>query len=349
MWKAIVSAALLAQHANAQAMLRFACSQLVIERTDPIVNPGAIYTPHLHQIVGGNSFNITMDPDTHDLPGQSTCTSCSFKEDLSNYWTAVLMYRNSDGQFIRVPTTGNGGPQGKLIHPNGGMDLYYIPGAAGLQAFKPGFRMIAGDAGNTDSSKVMRSAICHRCWTSPTESQFVGGAPCTGQDTVDIPSDKRCKMIRQTLIFPTCWDGKNLDSPNHQDHMAYGGGYAGANGGSRNCPATHPIRTPQIMYEIMWNVTEFTNDPKWPTQGPAYVLSTGGGGAGTHGDYVFGWKDDSLQKAMDNRCNLNRDCPAAGLHAQTPEEYAKCTIPQQAVEQVDGFQTELKTTGMITK
>lgn len=40
--------------------LRFACSQLVIERTDPIVNPGIRPTPHMHQIVGGNSFNITV-------------------------------------------------------------------------------------------------------------------------------------------------------------------------------------------------------------------------------------------------------------------------------------------------
>ncbi|KAK3950586.1 hypothetical protein QBC32DRAFT_346129 [Pseudoneurospora amorphoporcata] len=48
-------------------MLRFACSQLVIDRVDPLVNPGLRYTPHLHQIVGGNSFDLTMDPNSHDL------------------------------------------------------------------------------------------------------------------------------------------------------------------------------------------------------------------------------------------------------------------------------------------
>jgi hypothetical protein len=353
MWKAIVTAALLAQYANAQAMLRFACSQLVVERTDPIVNPGAIYTPHLHQIVGGNSFNITMDPTSHDLPSQSTCTSCSFKEDLSNYWTAVLMYRSGDGKFMRVPTTGNGGPQGKLEHPTsgpgkGGMDIYYIPNPArGKQvAFKKGFRMIAGDAGNKDASKVKKNMLCHRCWTSPNESQFVGGAPCTGSDTVEIPTSKTCQMIRQTLIFPTCWDGKNLDSPNHQDHMAYSGGYGGANGGG-SCPSTHPIPTPQIMYEIMWNVTEFTKRSDFGSN--PYTLSMGLGGSAIHGDYVFGWKDDTLQKAMDNGCNLNRDCAAAGIHFQQPSEYSKCTIAQQAPENVDGFLDQLPVSGMITK
>lgn len=39
---------------------------------------------------------------------------------------------------------------------------------------------------------------------------------------------------------------------------------------------------------------------------------------------------------MDNNCNLNSDCPRAGLHAQKPEVYSACTKSQQAVEKVDG-------------
>lgn len=129
----VVAAALLAQHAAAQNMLRFACSQLVVDRVDPIVNPGMQYTPHLHQIVGGNSFNITMDPNTHDL-ASSTCTSCSFKEDKSNYWTAVMFFHHKNGTYKRVPQVGNGGPQGQLVN-KGGLDVYYIPSGK-VTAFK---------------------------------------------------------------------------------------------------------------------------------------------------------------------------------------------------------------------
>jgi hypothetical protein len=117
--------ALLAQYGAAQNMLRFACSQLVVDRVDPLVNPGMKYTPHLHQIVGGNSFNITMDPSTHDLTS-STCTSCSFAQDKSNYWTAVMFFKAKNGTYHRVPQVGNGGPQGQLQN-NGGLDVYYIP------------------------------------------------------------------------------------------------------------------------------------------------------------------------------------------------------------------------------
>jgi hypothetical protein len=111
----------------------------------------------------------------------------------------------------RVPQIGNGGPQGKLIN-DGGLDIYYIPSGK-TTAFKKGFRMLVGSATNTDTSKVKLSNICHRCWTSASESQFVGGAPCSGSDTVAIPKDPKCKLIRQTFIFPTCWNGKDLDSP----------------------------------------------------------------------------------------------------------------------------------------
>lgn len=62
--------------------------------------------------------------------------------------------------------------------------------------------MLAGTATNTNAGAVTKGNICHRCWTAASESTFVGGAPCTGSDTVDIPQDASCKMIRQTIIFP---------------------------------------------------------------------------------------------------------------------------------------------------
>ncbi|KAK7757508.1 hypothetical protein SLS62_000523 [Diatrype stigma] len=347
-WAALAAgAALFAPLASGQFnMLRFACSQLVVERTDPLVNPGMLYTPHLHQIVGGNSFNATMDPETYDMPGTSTCTSCSFAEDMSNYWTAVMFFKHANGSYHRVKQVGNGGPQGRLVN-DGGLDVYYIPSGK-VTAFTPGFRMLAGNAANTDPSKVQGSNICHRCWTSTSDTPFVGGAPCTGSDTVDIPADPSCKMIRQTIIFPTCWDGKNLDSPDHQSHVAYSSG-SGATGGGA-CPSTHPVKLPQVMYELMWDVSEYADRSMWPTDGSSpFVYSMNIGGPAAHGDYVFGWKGDSLQKAMDSGCNLNVDCPAAGLHAQQPDQYNACKKDQQAPEDVDGWLAEMPMGQMAIK
>lgn len=51
-WTSTVALALLAP---ANALLRFPCAQLVIDRLDPLVTPGMAPSPHLHQIVGGVS------------------------------------------------------------------------------------------------------------------------------------------------------------------------------------------------------------------------------------------------------------------------------------------------------
>ena len=138
-WKALTLALFVkyvASQAGRAPMLRFQCSQLVVDRLDPLVNPGIIPSSHLHQIVGGNSFNASMDPATHDLPTVSTCTTCTFAEDFSNYWTAVMFFHHKNGSYIRVPQTGNGGPQGKLDNSKGGLDVYYIPSGK-VTAFKP--------------------------------------------------------------------------------------------------------------------------------------------------------------------------------------------------------------------
>jgi hypothetical protein len=81
----LLHALVLAGGAQAQggaAMMRFACSQLTVERLDPLVNPGLVGSPHTHQIVGGNSFKADMQPGEHDLVAKSTCTTCTFSEDF---------------------------------------------------------------------------------------------------------------------------------------------------------------------------------------------------------------------------------------------------------------------------
>jgi hypothetical protein len=45
--------------APAQAgLLRFGCAQLTVQRLDPLVNPGANPSPHIHQIIGGVSHSL---------------------------------------------------------------------------------------------------------------------------------------------------------------------------------------------------------------------------------------------------------------------------------------------------
>ena len=50
-----VTATAVALAAPASALLRFGCSQLTVSRIDPLVNPGVVPSPPLHQIIGGVS------------------------------------------------------------------------------------------------------------------------------------------------------------------------------------------------------------------------------------------------------------------------------------------------------
>lgn len=117
--KAYVAAIAAAQVATAQELMRFGCSQLTIDRIDPLVNPGSLPSPHVHQVIGGNSFNVSMAPDAHDLPSQSTCTSCVYSEDFSNYWTANVYFKARNGSYKLVPQFANLG-----INVKGGMTVY---------------------------------------------------------------------------------------------------------------------------------------------------------------------------------------------------------------------------------
>ncbi|KAH8665065.1 hypothetical protein BGZ60DRAFT_470745 [Tricladium varicosporioides] len=310
----------MAQHVSAFAtapMLRFSCSQLVVERLDPL-------------IVGGNAFNVSMDP-RNDLPALSTCTSCTLSEDFSNYWTAVLYFRARNGTFKRVPQIGNQ----FLEEANGGITVYYIPpydGHTNVTAFRQGFRMIVGNPMNRKNTSTAEAlSMSYRCFEKNWGQ--IDTYPGGGNDTRNLPNYPCPGGIRVNNFFPTCWDGVNLDSPDHKSHVAYPSSGRFENNGP--CPSTHPVKIPQLMYETVWDTREFNDKSLWPDDGSQpFVFSMGDPtGWGHHGDYVFGWKGDALQRAMDNFCHV--DCPH--LKNQTYEQANKCTQAPVVHEQIDGW------------
>ena len=128
----------LAKRQGGTTMLRFGCTQVVIDRLDPLVNPGQVPAAHMHQIVGGNAFNATMEGD---VGARGTCTTCEMSEDFSNYWTAVLYFKHpQNGSYHRVPVVNNAA---LAAGTTGGMTIYYLQesfnsnGNQKITAFKP--------------------------------------------------------------------------------------------------------------------------------------------------------------------------------------------------------------------
>ncbi|KEZ45896.1 hypothetical protein SAPIO_CDS1272 [Scedosporium apiospermum] len=320
----LATASLLAVEAG---VLRFSCSQLVVDRLDPLVNPGQLPSPHLHQIVGGNSFNVTMDP-TKDISVTSSCTTCQFSEDLSNYWTAVMFFKARNGTYRRIPLMGNIG----FEQANGGVTVYYLNSARGnakVTAFPPGYRMLVGDANYRTKEEAQRfRQLTYTCLTSPGTRSG---------ETLEFPNKPCPYGIMVNVRFPTCWDGKNLDSADHMSHVSYPESGTFESGGP--CPATHPIKVPQVFLEAIWDTRPYNDKALWPEDGSQpFVWSFGDDtGYGNHGDYVFGWKGDALQRAMDANCNVN--CPT--LKSQSLQEGNKCAVQPMVNEDIDGWLTSL--------
>ncbi|KAK4225662.1 hypothetical protein QBC38DRAFT_482434 [Podospora fimiseda] len=323
-------------------MLRFGCHQLVIDRIDPLVNPGAIPSPHQHQIVGGDAFNASMPLE--DIAALSTCTGCSYSEDFSNYWTSNLYFRARNGTYKRVPQMPNRLFFEDYFTPqtNGGLTAYYVsPGQNMVQAFTPGFRMFFGDATlRSQPAQNLSTQTCFRCFNAP---DFGGDefAPCQDPrvDTWHLPQIPCPGGIRSNIVFPTCWDGKRLDSPDHKAHVAYpieGPHLFDANGTAEKCPCSHPVKIPQVMLEIIWDTREFNDPELWPEDGSQpFVLSTGDTtGYSQHADYVFGWRGDELQKGMEAGC-IAAQCP--GLKVQSVEKAAGCVVARLVDEDFDGW------------
>ncbi|KAB5517492.1 hypothetical protein GE09DRAFT_978905 [Coniochaeta sp. 2T2.1] len=321
-----VAAALVAP---AQAALRFGCSTLTIQRLDPLVEPDKIPSAHLHQIVGGNAFNATMEGDVGE---RGSCTTCTFTEDFSNYWTAVMFFKHpTNGSYKRVPIMQNTALPNGI---NGGMTVYYTQqdfnsnGNQKITSFKPGFRMVVGSptTNSLDAAKGhigLRFVCLQDKGTRFPELPDFPTAPCKGG-------------IMTVHHFPSCWDGKNLDSPDHMSHMYNTAKEAFQPAGP--CPASHPVRMPQVAYETLWDTAQFNSMWDSKTQPNPFVLSfaTDNKGYGTHADYLFGWKGDSLQRAMDSSCMFQACENGKPLKSQNVAAMNKCSIKTLVNENIDG-------------
>ncbi len=74
-----------------------------------------------------------------------------------------------------------------------------------------GFPMTVGSPStNTLTSARTHPGLRYTCLQS---------ALTRGAETPDFPSKPCAAGIMAIHHFPACWDGKNLDSPDHQSHM----------------------------------------------------------------------------------------------------------------------------------
>ncbi|KAI9759784.1 MAG: hypothetical protein M4579_002083 [Chaenotheca gracillima] len=300
----------------AAAYWKLPCSKpLVTERADPVVSPGKV-SGHVHTIMGGDAFNFAMN---YDDTQKSTCSTCKVNGDFSNYWVPSLYYKAQNGSFISV-------------EQNGGSLIYYLvrPDFTGqkLVAFPEGFQMVAGDPFRRSfNESIPEQAISFACLGS------------NSAETNGLPNYNCPDGIRAQVFFPSCWNGKDLDSDDHKSHIVYPSVY---NAGV--CPEGFGHRTISLFYEVIWHTEDFAD--QWYGDSQPFVFSNGDPtGYGYHGDFVNGWDVDLLQDAI-NTCTSGNtgyagqgdinDCAVLKAKFYDDDTMNGCILPPSVDETVDG-------------
>jgi len=273
------------------------CDPLTLQRSDPILQPG-IPSQHVHSIVGGNAFQRNM-PGPMDA-AKADSTTCDKGIDHSNYWVPQLYHYRPDKMWEMVPFGHNA-----VYYQLRACD--YAPGLRNCatskipMAFPDGFRMVAGDPlrrTQNDSDPAQR-AVHMVCLTFDGDGVGVSSTQGPGFPT------GHCDKMRAEVYFPSCWDGKNLDSPDHKSHMSYPaiGDY---NGGV--CPESHPVALFSLFYEFFFDTGTFTDNK--------FAFANGDPTAfGFHGDFIMGWTNRTLLQTAHRDCITAANCPKLGNQA----------------------------------
>ncbi|KAI9149471.1 hypothetical protein HJFPF1_11524 [Paramyrothecium foliicola] len=321
---------------SANAFWRMECPGRVgLARIDPIMNPGAFST-HVHAIHGSSGFSQTSL--TSDLLA-ADCTSCRVTQDKSSYWHPAMYFEDgATGEY-------------ELVNQVGGMLAYYLLNGENITAFPPGFRMMSGDnerrtytAGDPSKPDPEKSV-----WAAMKQTgQDVLAQRALGFNCLNYAKDPEATLyrhympekpyldanckdgLRLEVMFPSCWNGQDLDSDNHRSHVAFPDLVM-----TGTCPEGFDVRLPSLLYETIWDTSAFEG------RNGRFVLANGDTtGYGYHGDFIMGWEEAFLQQAVDTCTNASgriEDCPLFDIIDEPTAKKCEIKVPEAlASEEVEG-------------
>ncbi|KAH8722679.1 hypothetical protein GQ44DRAFT_657897, partial [Phaeosphaeriaceae sp. PMI808] len=211
--------------------------------------------------------------------------------------------------------------------------LYYLqrpdPSTEKLYAYPEGFRMIAGDSTKRNGSNDLA-----------TKGVSFACLGANQPETNNLPNYNCPHGLRAQIFFPSCWNGKDVDSTDHKSHMSYP---SSQNYDSGPCPAGFPVHMVSIFFEVLYDTNLFAD--QWTKKGAQhpFVFANGDAtGYGFHGDFLNGWDVNVLQNAVDDCTDASGQVEKCSYLSQyTARESQQCQIPTIVKEAVDGSLAKL--------
>lgn len=239
---------------NTHGAFRVLCSFSHMNYDDPIVFPNQVGATHLHTFFGNTSTKANSTYQSLSTSGNSTCRGGI--ADRSGYWVPTILDAS-----------------GKPIPPDIMIAYYKSFSTKIVKNIPNGLRIVVGNSKAQSGQNLAH--ISWECRVPTTPNQMLA------RETY-IPSCDRGNVLHHTLKFPTCWDGFNLDSPNHQSHMSYPV--------KSKCPLSHPVKLPDISFQLSWNLKNSSTEG-WRLSSDMYDTSLPGGYS-AHGDFFEAWKPE---------------------------------------------------------
>lgn len=238
---------------------------------DPLVFPGLPNRAPLQTYFGNTGADAFSTASSLRATGSSTCRGGIANR--SSYWVPTLL----NNGVPMVPTSSIFSYKAGFGVPEASAKVRKIPG---------GLRMIAGSASTT---------------TLQTDAQVSWG--CENHHVGDHPQIVDCAVgdsLQMVVAFPQCWNGTDLDSPDHRSHMAYPSQGA--------CPATHPVLLPQVTFQVRWLRTPELDVAALRLASDCQPSLPGG--YSVHASWFEGW-DPSIRDTFVQRCiNPGLECQA---------------------------------------
>jgi len=243
---------------------------------DPIVFPGQPGAAHNHEFYGNTA--IQADSAYQSLQGQPTGCAGTEPADTASYWHPTL-YVNG---IRKMADSSSFYYTNRDRKPN---DV--------IRAHPAGLRIIAGD----------------HLATAPQGTDVVYWGCGDGGSVSKVERPPQCQAgddgLTLHVIFPDCWNGKDLDSVDHKQHMAY----SQRNGNVYQCPSSHPVSLPTLIMRIRWR-------NYFPA--PASLSLSSGSVDTMHADFWNTWSQPRLDQLTQFCVTGGRDCDEGDRQALPP-------------------------------
>jgi hypothetical protein len=279
---------------------RFICNASHLSYDDPIVFPGQPGKAHLHQFFGNTEANACSTYESLRTTGMSTCNN---PLNRSAYWMPAMM---------------NG--KGKVVVPDY-VSVYYkrrpktdpacTTQATACVPIPRGLRFVFGY--NPAQPDVTAGAGHFNC---EGDTATPGTYPDIPTAAANCPTGNRLGAV---IGAPNCWNGVDLDSPDHRSHLA---GMSYGNTGMPTCPDTHPYLIPTFTLGAWYTVDDdLDKSGTWDPSISTWYLSSDMNadhslktpGSTFHTDWMGAWDDEVMQMWTDHCIDELLNCSGGDL------------------------------------